>query len=158
MGIKGGKKLAAYIKRAKRQAARTQRTKTEIGFLEPNMATLAAVHEFGTRAEDGSSKLPPRPAFGRSLRDLRREYRDTLRKRAKGEIEGVKRGMLEAAAEAGKQAVAASYEEGAPGRPVGPGQAARKKGTPGEGRLLVGTRGPRLAEHVEAEVDGSKVG
>ena len=44
--------------------------------------------------------------------------------------------MLEGAAVAGKEAVKARYEEGAPGRPVGPSQAARKKGTPGEGSAV----------------------
>ena len=79
------------------------------------------------------SKMPPRPAFGAALRDLRQAYRDTLRREARGSIEGVTMGMLEDAAKAGAAAVKASYERGAPGPPVGPGQAARKAGTPGEG-------------------------
>ena len=157
MAIRGGKKLAAFFKRARRQAKRTQGIKTEIGFLEPRMATLAATHELGQRDKDGSSKMPPRPAFGAALRDLRQAYRTTLRKRAGGSIEGVTMGMLGSAAKAGAAAVKASYERGAPGRPVGPGQAARKAGTPGEGKLLVGTEGPKLAEHVRAEVDGRPV-
>ena len=101
INIKGGKKLAAFFKKAKAQAARTQGIKTEIGFLEPRIATLAATHEFGQRDKDGASKMSPRPAFGASLRELRKSYRDTLRREAKGSLEGVTMGMLDAAAKAG---------------------------------------------------------
>ena len=157
MAIRGGKKLAAFFKRARRQAKRTQGIRTQIGFLEPRIATLAATHELGQRDKDGASKMPPRPAFGAALRDLRQAYRTTLRREARGSIEGVTMGMLDAAAQAGKEAVKASYERGAPGPPVGPGQAARKAGTVGAGLALVGTKGPKLAEHVRAEVDGREV-
>ena len=37
-------------------------------------------------------------------------------------------------------------------------QAARKRGTPGEGRKLVGSRGERLIRHLKARVDGRDLG
>ena len=103
--------------------------------MDPKIASLAGSHEFGVRIA-GESALPPRPAFGASLRELRTAYRDTLRKRAGGSIEGITLPMLEAAAKAGKEVVKASYTEGAPGPPVGPRQEARKKGTPGAGPVV----------------------
>ena len=131
--------------------------KTTIGFHDPRIARLAATHELGQRDEKGTRKLPARPAFGRSLEELRTAYRNTLRREARGSRGAVTLPMLENAARAGVEAVKASYEAGAPGPPVGPTQRARKAGTPGESKLLVGAKGPKLAEHVQAEVDGRKV-
>ena len=56
-------------------------------------------------------------------------------------------------AEAGRETIKASYL-GFRGEGVGPAQAARKRGTVGEGRTLVGSEGPRLVERIEAKVDG----
>ena len=157
MGVKGGQKLRRFIKQARRQAARTQGTTTTIGFHNPKIARLAATHELGLRDAEGKRKLPARPAFGRSLEELRTAYRNTLRREARGSLGMVTLPMLENAARAGVEAVRASYEAGAPGPPLGPRQAARKKGTVGAGKLLIGTEGPKLATHLTAEVGGSKV-
>jgi len=57
-------------------------------------------------------------------------------------------------AEAGEAAAAKVRESylNAPGPEVSERQEARKRGTPGEGRTLVGTKGPRLIDHIESEV------
>ena len=157
MGVRGGEKLARFIKRARASAAKVQGVRTEIGFHDPRIARLATTHELGLRDAEGKRKLPSRPAFGRSLEELRTAYRNTLRREARGSLGNITLPMLEDAARAGVEAVKASYEAGAPGPPVGPTQRARKAGTPGESKLLVGAKGPKLAEHLAAEVDGRKV-
>ena len=86
MGVKGGQKLARFVKQVQRQARKTSGVTTEIGFHDPRIARLAATHEFGLRDAEGKRKLPAWPAFGRSLMDLRREYRDELRKQARGSL------------------------------------------------------------------------
>ena len=157
MGVRGGLKLRRFIKQARASAAKVQGVKTEIGFHDPRIARLATTHELGLRDAEGKRKLPARPAFGRSLEELRTAYRNTLRREARGSLGNITLPMLENAARAGVEAVKASYEAGAPGPPVGPTQRARKAGTPGESKLLVGAKGPKLAEHLAAEVDGRKV-
>ena len=158
MAIRGGAKLARFIKRARASARQVEGVKTEIGFIrDPKIARLAATHELGARDAKGRRKLPARPAFGRSLEDLRQAYKRTLRSEARESVGSVTAPMLAAAARAGLEVVRKSYRSGAPGPPVGPGQEARKRGTAGAGKLLVGVEGPKLSEHLTAEVGGSKV-
>lgn len=63
---------------------------------------------------------------------------------------------IKTAATAAKSAIRASYLD-APGPPVGEAQAGRKRGTPGEGKKLVGPRGPRMIDHLEARIENRKV-
>ena len=155
MGVKGGAKLAKYVRQVQRQAAKVQGVKTEIGFFG-QVAPLAYAHEYGRRDKAGARVVPARPAFAQSLPELRKRYRDTLRQ----ELEG-KRGMvtveaLERAADAALGAVRESYQN-APGPELGESQQARKAGTPGEGRKLIGTRGPKMIDHLEARVERRRV-
>lgn len=155
MGVKGGERLAKYLRQVQRQSARVQNVKTEIGYFG-RVAPLAYAHEYGRRDKAGARVVPARPAFGRSLHDLRREYRDTLRREAKGSLGLVTLPMLEDAARAGLGAVRESYLD-APGPELSERQQERKAGTPGEGRKLVGSEGTRMIDHLRAEVNGRKV-
>ena len=154
--IKGGQKLKRYLADLGRNRHKLKDTKAEIGFFGPQIASLAFLHELGRRGRDGT-KVPARPAFGAAREDVRQEFREALR----GEVERkrgfVSRDAVEVAARAGLRAVRESYMS-APGPPVGERQAARKKGTPGEGKLLVGTEGPKLAKRLEARINGQKIG
>ena len=154
--IKGGAKLARYLSHAKRNNEKLRETKAEIGFLEPRIATLAATHELGRRGRDGTV-VPARPAFGAARPEIRREIKRVLRTEAQGEPGLIDPGAMAAAAAAGLREVVTSYQS-APGPPVGERQQARKRGTPGEGRKLVGSRGERLIRHLSASVNGRKVG
>ena len=152
--ITGGQKLAKYLQDMKRQNERLRDTKAEAGFFGPRIASLALVHELGRR--DDGVRLPARPAFGASRQPAREEFRRAMRQEVEGKRGVITREALEAATLKALEAVKESYRS-APGPPVGPAQAARKKGTPGQDKLLVGTRGPRLIEHLEARIDGVKI-
>ena len=155
MGVKGGAKLAKFIRKARASAAKVQGVKTEIGFFGP-VAPLAAAHEFGKRDKSGGRVVPARPAFAQSMPELRKSYRDTLRREARGSLGNITLPMLQRAATAALGAVRESYEN-APGPKLGKSQQARKAGTPGEGRKLVGTRGPKMIDHLEARVERRRV-
>lgn len=154
--IKGGEKLKRYIAEVNRNRQKLRHTKAEVGFFGPQIATLAATHEYGRRPRDGTI-VPARPAFGRARPEIRQEFRRELR----GEVAG-KRGLitpqaLEVAAVRALEVVRDSYRS-APGPELSERQQQRKRGTPGEGRKLVGVKGERLIQHLEARIDGHKVG
>lgn len=155
--IKGGERLKRYIAEVQRNRDKLRGTKAEVGFFGPQIATLAATHELGQRDRDGSVKLPARPAFGRARDKVRQEFRQALRAEVEGKRGMISRDALEAAALAGLEAVRKSYMN-APGPPLSERQQARKAGTPGEGKKLIGVKGPKLIEHLEARIDGQKVG
>ena len=69
---------ARYLLKAKRNNEKLRETKAEIGFLEPRISTLAALHELGRRGKDGTV-VPARPAFGAALArgSSRRQARPT---------------------------------------------------------------------------------
>lgn len=153
--ITGGAKLARYIAELRRNREQLKGTKAEVGFFGPPIATFAATHEYGRRGKDGT-KVPAWPAFGRARPEVRREFRRALR----GEVAG-KRGLitpqaLEVAALAALEVVRESYRS-APGPELSERQQARKVGTPGEGRKLVGARGERLIQHLQARVEHRRV-
>ena len=153
--IKGGQKLARYLLKAKRNNEKLRETKAEIGFLEPRISTLAALHELGQRGRDGV--VPARPAFGDSVAEVRAAVKRALRAEAKGAPGLIDPAAMAAAAAAGLREVVKSYQS-APGPELSERQEARKRGTPGEGRKLVGSRGERLIGHLQARVSGQKVG
>ena len=154
--IKGGQRLARYLTNLQRNRDKLRHTKVEIGFFGPRIATLAALHELGSRPKDGTP-VPARPAFGAAKRDVGQGFGEALRGAVQGERGAISRDAVEVAALAGLEAVRKSYLN-APGPPLSERQQQRKRGTPGEGRKLVGVKGPKLIEHLEARIDGQKVG
>ena len=155
--IKGGERLKRYIRDVQRNRDRVKGSKAEVGFFGPQIATLAATHELGTRDKDGGPKLPARPAFGQARENVRREVRRVLREQLEGKRGMIEPAALESAALAGLEVVRESYRN-APGPELSERQKARKRGTPGEGKKLIGVKGPKLIGHLEARIDGRKVG
>ena len=158
----GGKRLKAFIKAKRRQVAKLQNRTLSVGFHEPQFAALAATHEFGTRDPDGSRKLPARPAFRQAASEVRKDWKRATRKAAKALSdpkntgEGPELKLREGAADAA-ESVRESYSR-FHGAPLSERQKARKSGTPGAGRQLVGHKGPRLLDRITArDADGSEV-
>ena len=72
--VKGGKKLAAFVRNSKRAAAQKVPI-VEAGFLERHVAALAGQLEFGNPA----TNLPERPAFRGGVSDLKRTLPGVVR-------------------------------------------------------------------------------
>ena len=141
MPVRGGKRLAAHLRQMRRQSDRLHGRTIEAGFLEPHIAGLAVSHEFG------HGDIPPRPAFSRAENDAKRAIRQHL-KRLPGLPEN---SDLEAAGEAAAEVIRESYQD-APGPALSERQEARKEGTPGAGRKLVGHEGEKLIGHIRSRV------
>lgn len=154
-GVKGGKNFRRKIAELQRRGKLLASTVATVGFHDQHIAQFAALHEFGGKARDGS-RLPERPAFRAAYPVMADAMRDAIEADAKGKGGLPDRGAIEAGARDARDALRRSYEH-APGPPVGERQAARKAGTPGAGRLLIGSEGPKLPGHIEAEIDGRKV-
>ena len=153
--VAGGAKLARFMRNTKR--AKGKPHLIEVGFLDRRISILAGRVEFG----DPASDLPERPAFRQGVADLERELPkltiDTMKTKdlrmgiATTRTDAIKLGL------AARDILKRSYETF-----TGPGlsetQEARKRGTRGEGRELVGSEGPKLIGHLEVRVDGQVVG
>ena len=148
--VQGGKRWARFLKASKR--AKGKAPVVDVGFLDPHVGRLAARLEFG----DPRSNLPERPAFRQGIGDLKRTMSGVVRDAV---AKDWKRGIVVTKEEAAEVGVAArdiikvsymSFD--------GPGlserQEARKRGTPGAGKELIGSEGPKLVERIEARVDG----
>ena len=146
MAVRGGRKLAAKLKQLQRQARATGKVKAEVGYYGA-IAGLARSHEYGQRDRQGGVRVPARPAFHAGLRDARKAWTNTLEKDAKAHGGAVTRDGVVEGAKAVKAAIRASYLK-APGPEVGEAQRKRKAGTPGAGKKLVGTRGPKMIGHL----------
>ena len=148
--IKGGKKLKAFLRNAARSSRKPQPT-AEAGFLEPHVARLAARLEFG----DPRSSLPERPAFRMSRDDAMKAGRvaivDALGKETRTGRFAVADTAAKVAADAMAETIRGSYET-FHGAPTSERQEARKRGTPGAGRQLVGHEGPKLIGHIKGRV------
>ena len=152
--VSGGKKLAAFF-RASRKAANKPKA-VDVGFLDPHVGRLAARLEFG----DENASLPERPAFRGGVETLKRTLGGVVRDAVSGA--DWKQGITipsTAVEEVGVEArdtIKRSYETF-----VGPGlsesQEARKRGTPGAGKELIGSEGPRLVSRIKARIVGGKV-
>lgn len=151
--VRGGKTLARFL-RASKKAAGKQPT-IDVGFHDPIVGRLASRLEFG----DPNANLPERPAFRAGIGSLKRTLPkvvgDAVAKDWRRGIVVTKDEAMEVGVVA-RDTLKASYHTF-----VGPGlseaQAARKEGTPGEGRELVGSEGPKLIERIEATVDGKTI-
>ena len=149
--VRGGKKFAAFVREFKR--AQRERHVIDVGFHDRAIAALAGQLEYG----NPKTNLPERPAFRQGIGDLKRSL--------VGEFKGVvsahdlKRGLVfdkEDAASIGKVAaetIRSSYLT-FHGEGLSETQEARKRGTPGAGKELIGHEGPKLIGHIGAKVDG----
>ena len=147
---KGGARLRAHMKAQRAKARALHNAEVAIGY-KGDVARLAAMHEYG------SGDIPERPVIRLAARpdgSMTRGVRETV-KSGKG-LPG--KGDLSHAALEGLAGLVRAYAA-AHGRvkPVGATQQARKAGTPGAGKPLVGVKGPRMIEHASAWVDGSEV-
>ena len=149
---RGGHRLRAFMERSKGNVEALRAARITVGFHDPRAAALAAVHEFG------KGRLPERPAFRVSLPDVRKALSSTTRGELLGSGGGgafkLTRGGAMRIGEAGADALRAGYLRfaGSGGPPVGAHQRARKAGTAGAGKVLVGTEGPKLINHISSRV------
>lgn len=158
----GGRRLSRYVKAKQKQAAKLKGRTLTVGFHDRRIAALAATHEFGLRDRDGNQALPERPAFRNGLREARADWKRATVKAGKALSDPRRTGdepdkALREGAVAVSDTIKQSYSR-FHGEPLSERQRARKRGTAGEGRQLVGHRGERLISHIEArDSDGSKV-
>ena len=121
-----------------------------VGFDSPT-SRIAAMHEFG------SGDLPERPVIRVAARpggSMTRAVREATRK-----VKGMPtQAQARDIAKAGVKGLQRAYRAaGGTVKPVGEAQRARKRGTPGEGRVLVGTEGEVLISRIVGKVDGNAV-
>ena len=149
--VKGGKKLARFLSNSKRAASAFP--VIDVGFLDRHIAVLAGRLEFG----DPNANLPERPAFRQGIGDLERALPGLWKGAVHGKDWRAGIGITEAEAVkvalAARDILARSYETFS-GVGLSARQEARKAGTPGAGRELVGSEGPKLIGHLEARVNG----
>ena len=154
--VEGGQRLERFI-RANKHAAREQ-PEMAVGF-KGHVVPLAALLEFG----DPDKNLPERPAFRQGLRHIADELPAKIEAAARANLKhrppvlALTEGQAREIAIWARDILRASYQ-----RFRGPGlserQEARKVGTKGADKELVGHEGPKLVEHVKAYVNGAEVG
>ena len=150
----GGQDLKRFLSNSKRAASTDYAI--EVGFLDRRISILAGRLEFG----HPETNLPERPAFRQGVADLERAIPKLTTDIMKAK--DLRAGITWTKADAATLGLAArdilrqSYETF-----EGPGlserQQRRKAGTAGEGRELIGSKGPRLIGHLEVRVDGVEV-
>ena len=150
--VRGGDKLRQFLRDKQRAVAEHPGHKVEVGFDDLRVAPLAARLEFG----DARFNLPPRPAFRDALPDMYKVAGEVAAReirRAGGVLDYA--GAV-AVALAARDVVRDSYLNF-----KGPGlserQAARKAGTRGAGKELIGSEGPKLISRIHGFVDGKQV-
>ena len=151
MTTTGGDKLMASLRAA---MAIPKEIEGTVGFHDRRIASLAASHEFGERDRDGGVTLPERPAFRQGVRRGEDMLREATAKVSAHQLNRAKVGELMGLM---RDEVKASYRSFR-GEPLSERQEARKKGTAGAGKQLVGHEGERLINRIEARVDGDEVG
>ena len=160
--VRGGEKLNAWF-RSRRRLARElagDDGKRSVGFHDARIASLAAQHEFGAKGRADAPDLPARPAFRQSMRDVQAGFKRDVREAGriaadpKGSAADI-RDALDTAASKAAETVRDSYRD-FKGAPLSEWQQARKTGTLGEGRQLVGHKGERLIDHIEAKDEGGR--
>ena len=148
--VRGGGNLKRFLQNAKKSSS-TKQASAEAGFLEPHVARLAARLEFG----DVRSSLPERPAFRLAKADAgkagARVVAKALSARVREGVFVVDEAHARAAADAMADKIADSYRR-FHGAPTSERQEARKAGTPGAGRQLVGHEGEKLIGHIRGRV------
>ena len=148
--VRGGDKLRKFLRNAARSSGRPQPT-IEAGFVEPHIAGLAARLEYG----DVRSSLPERPAFRvaapNALAAGSRIVADSFGSRVRDGVFAVADSDAQRAADAMAETIRKGYET-FHGAPTSARQEARKQGTEGAGRQLVGHEGPKLIGHIRGRV------
>ena len=151
--VRGGHRLRAFLRQAK-SAARDQPYLIEVGFPR-EVAGLAAAHEFGV----ARIHLPERPAFRRANATMRKALAPIVARELRRNRGALDDAGAVAIARAAVKHVRAEYEafalSGSPS--LGPAQEARKEGTPGAGRLLIGSEGPKMLDRLTGWVNGREV-
>ena len=154
--VRGGDKLRRFIRNVK--ARRVGLPLIEIGFKDRRIAVLAASHEFGLEDADGSVRLPERPAFRNGIDAMQQAASRELKRIAKAQspFMGFTRAHAESIGRVALESMLESYRT-FEGEPLSERQEARKRGTPGAGRQLVGSRGERMIAHLGLFIDGIRV-
>ena len=157
MTVRGGDNLRRVFREMK--ARRVNLPLVEIGYKDRRIAALAATHEFGLEDAEGRVKVPERPAFRGGI--------DAMQSAASREVKRIAtsgprpfKGFTQAdAVRIGRVALESMLESYRTfeGEPLSERQEARKEGTEGAGRLLVGHRGERMLDHLGLFIDGQRV-
>ena len=154
--VKGGKKLAKFIRNSKRGASAGPPL-LQIGFQGRQIAVLAAALEFG----NPSTNLPERPAFRAGIAKLPEVVKAWQETHLQGRnwTAGlvIPNAAYVALAILARDAIRQSYLEYHSSAGLSDTQEARKRGTPGAGQELIGHEGPKLVGHIKAYVDGGEV-
>ena len=142
MPVRGGGRLKAHIARQRRAVRELDGQKAIVGF-EGFVSMVALQLEFGVPDRN----IPERPAFRRARDGMAAAVRQSLM-----QTKGLPRqAALERAAEAARDALVRSYRTfRGPG--LSPSRAEAKRGTPGEGRELVGPEGEKLIQSIIGRV------
>ena len=154
--VRGGQKLKRLAREMK--ARRVDLPLIEVGFKDRRIAALAATHEFGLEDADGRVKVPERPAFRSGIDAMQLAASRELKRIAKAQRPFM--GFTQAdAVSIGRVALESMLESYRTfeGEPLSERQEARKAGTPGAGRQLIGHRGERMLDHLGLWIDGRRV-
>ena len=146
MAVRGGDRLLAHLRKLQQIPGEIE---GRVGFRGRQIASLAEAHEFGSPR----ANIPERPAFRRGIRQAEDTVREAVRKTKAEDLTPARVGEVMSAA---RDVVRAEYLDH-DSVPLSERQARRKRGTTGAGRQLVGTKGPRLANHLKAFVGDDEV-
>ena len=145
----------AKMRRLEANATATASQTATIGFHDRRMAGLAATHEFGSSKT--KPPTPERPAFRNGVSQAKDALGPVMRRSFEGAMLLRGKVSLERAALTVLREIESAYQSPG-GPPLSERQEKRKAGTPGRGKKLVGTRGPKLLSHLSARVNGREVG
>ena len=153
----GGARLRRYIAERRPLISWLDSLDLRVGFPDGFIMPLAILHEFGHR----ESGLPMRPAFRAGLLKMkpawRRRCRAILRVASKQDAnKATLATMVRVAVQEQKAILVQSYHE-FEGAKLSERQQARKAGTPGEGKQLTGSEGPRLIGHISAWIGTNEI-
>ena len=117
----------------------------QVGYLDRSVAGIAHMHE------TGAGRLPKRPAFALALEDMKA----AVRKEVKRQLSSGRRRAgnytlnAERVGQVATAALQASYiARSKQLQPVSAQRARAKAGTPGAGRPLIGTKGPKMIRKI----------
>ena len=139
--VRGGRKLSAWLRRAKGSAPNNRGVILAVGYHDRAVASLAYQHEIG------AGRLPVRAAFQLAIEDMKRVVQKAMQK---GLSAGRRRAgdytvNYDTIGRVASEALLQSYFNRARElKPVSPRRERAKAGTPGAGKPLIGVRGPRL--------------
>ena len=147
MPVRGGDRILAHLRKLQQIPDEIE---GRVGFRGRQIASLAETHEFGSP----KARIPERPAFRAGIRRAEETVKVEMRKTRAEDLTPDRVGEVMVQA---RDIVRNEYLHH-DSVPLSERQTRRKRGTSGAGRQLVGTKGPRLANHLKAFVDGNEVG